>query len=521
MSLSVDTPEGERLNENRFPGLRPEAASPPAVAWPLRVLLPNLCVAVFTVALLQVLVVSGGSHTLFRDSDTGWHIRIGEQILDRGAVPRTDPFSFTREGRPWIAWEWLSDAALGVTHRLAGLPGVALLSATVIAATALASIALALGLGANFFLAAGGAALLLGSTSIHWLARPHVFSWLLALTFVAAAESRSRDGKQGPLPAMPLVSALWANVHPSFLLGPAILGIYAAGHLLRRERKPARDLAVVSLISLAATFANPYGWRLHAHVFSYLRNTYLMDRISEFRSFSFHSPGAFFVEGFLLVAAAGGLVALRRRAYPQALLTFALLHMALYSARHLPTAAVILLPLSLSWITAELRAMPGPRLSDFLAYSDRLRAWDRRIIGVAPLVLAVLLAAAGLAWKAGSAGFDPQTFPVQAAGFFEGRENQVRLFARDQWGGYLIYRFGGRLKVFVDGRSDFYGNDFLERYGQVADVKPGWEQALDEERVNCVLVAPGQALAQALRLSGRWHEVHADAVAVLFERVPG
>src|SRR5262249_24761889 len=160
-----------------------------------------------------------------------------------------------------------------------GPRGVALLAATAIACAALVSSLLALRSGANFFLVAGGAALLLGTTSIHWLARPHIFSWLLALPFVYPPAGRK-------IWVLPLVSLVWANMHASFLLGPLILLLYTPR---------------VALACLAATFINPYGWRLHQHVVEYLRNSYLMDRISEFRSFSFHSPAAIYVELFLLV----------------------------------------------------------------------------------------------------------------------------------------------------------------------------------------------------------------------------
>src|SRR2546426_236819 len=76
-------------------------------------LVPSLGAAVFAVTLVCVLFLSGGASTLFRDSDTGWHIRNGEAILSAGAVPRADRFSYTKAGKPWVAWEWLSDVILG------------------------------------------------------------------------------------------------------------------------------------------------------------------------------------------------------------------------------------------------------------------------------------------------------------------------------------------------------------------------------------------------------------------------
>jgi hypothetical protein len=468
---------GSALDTAAAPDLRP-AVSGTVSRW----LLPNLAAAVFAVTLLQVLVVSGGGHTLFRDSDTGWHIRTGQRILDSRTIPTADPFSFTRAGREWFAWEWLSDIALGGVERAAGLPGVALLSAVLIALSLAGSTALGLRLGANFFSAAAGAALLLGVTSLHWLARPHLFSWLLALAFLAIAQTRRA------LWLLPVLSVVWANAHGSFLLGPMILCVYMMWRW--------------SLMSLLATFVNPYGWQLHQHVIAYLRDSYLMDHIAEFRSFDFHTSGAIFVELFLLVAIAGGLVAAKHRDWPAVALTIVLLHGALLSARHMPLAALILLPLALSQLSREKRWV----------YTDNLRKFDRRIVGAIPAMIAVALAAI----PAQHAAFDPSTFPVAAAGYLT---PGARVFARDQWGGYLIYRFKGALPVFIDGRSDFYGNDYLERYATLADVRPGWEGILDTEHVTHVMLPPDQALAQALRLRPGWKVARADSVAVIFERV--
>ena len=52
----------------------------------------------------------------------------------------------------------------------------------------------------------------------------------------------------------------------------------------------------------------------------------------------------------------------------------------------------------------------------------------------------------------------------------------ARIFTHDQWGDYLIYRLYPGHKVFVDGRSDFYGDDFEEKYIDVLNVKYGWEK---------------------------------------------
>src|SRR5437773_10266521 len=180
-------------------------------------------------------------------------------------------------------------------------------------------------------------------------------------------------------------------------------------------------LTVASLACLLATFINPYGWRLHEHVLAYLENDYVMDHISEFRSFSFHSPGALYVELFLAVAALGTISLFRQRAFGPALLSVGMLHLSLYSARHLPTAAVLVLPLSVPALSREARTWPAMRR--FLDYSDRLRAIDSRIYGIVPIMLLLASRVAGVnaLSGAGRIWLDPGTFTLCAPVFPEQR----------------------------------------------------------------------------------------------------
>lgn len=468
----------------------------------------------FAVALFQVLFMAQGAQGLFRDSDTGWHIRNGESILESRTAPGVDPFSYTRAGRPWFAWEWLSDIVLAAAHKLGGLSGVALIAALAIALSAWGAARLTLSLGGDFLFTAASMILLLSVTSIHWLARPHVFSWGIALLFLAITE-HDRRSSTNTIFVLPVLACLWANLHGSFLLGPAILLLYAAGELPAWRR--AARFAIAALVSLAATFINPYGWHLHEHVVAYLQNDYLMNHISEFRSFSFHASGAYYVEAFLVVAVIGVLALLKQRAFGPALLCMALLHISLYSARHLATSAVLVLPLTVAAITLEVSTWP--QWQGLLAYSGRLRDIDRKIYGLVPIaiVLAIVVLISG---NNTSSGFHPLKFPVAAARFLEQSKLESRIFAKDQWGGYLIYRFGGRMKVFIDGRSDFYGSDFLETYAVVAEGRPGWQSVLKQYDVRAVLVAPNTALSSVLQLSPDWKRVYGDAVAEVFELMP-
>jgi hypothetical protein len=74
-----------------------------------RWLTPSLADVFFAALFLAVFARPLSLEKLLADGDTGWHIRVGELVLHSGRVPVADPFSFTRPGAPWFAWEWGSD----------------------------------------------------------------------------------------------------------------------------------------------------------------------------------------------------------------------------------------------------------------------------------------------------------------------------------------------------------------------------------------------------------------------------
>ncbi len=505
--------------------------------WP-RWLFPDLALLVSLAALFYCLTIYDGCRKLFRDSDAGWHIRAGEAILAGGGLPRSDSYSLSRPGEPWYAWEWASDVAMGAAHRAGGLGGVALLVALAIAAGVWMWFRLHWAVGGNFLLACLMASPMLSTTNLHWLARPHVLGWLFLLGAVWYAESVSRAEPSPPLvrhlAGVALFTAAWANFHASFFLAPAIGLIYAASHFARpllwdldagQERRKARWFLGAALVAALASLLNPYGWRLHAHLREYLTNRELLARVAEFQSFNFHADGAFQILAGLGLAALGGLLALGQKRLAHFLLAAALLAGALRSARGLPVAALVLLPLANGAITVALREARGlrqavrRRLDAFLDYSDRLRALETRLNGFALVPLAALAAGVWLGSPAVAArtGFPPEEFPVAAAAALERLPETIRLLAPDKYGGYLIYRFHGRRKVFFDGRSDFYGSDFMKRYVRLVEVRPEWRKILESFEFSHALLPRDYSLGAALESEG-WRRLYADRTAVLLER---
>lgn len=491
-------------------------------------LVPDLALLIAIFTLFFCLTLFDGPAKLFRDSDSGWHIRAGEKMLASGALPRSDPYSLLRRGEPWFAWEWGADVLMGATHRAAGLAGVALLYAGALAVCAYLWIRLQWTAGGTFLLACLFAAPMLSTSNIHWLARPHVFSWIFLLGVLLYLE-RGVTHASGWVAAA-FVGALWANLHASFFFGPLLVGMYACGRALTPlvwrsdanvEWRAARNLLFIAAGLALGTFINPYGWQLHSHVASYLLDRELLVRVGEFQSFNFHAEGSAQILFTILISGAGALLSLSQRNLPRCFVTLFLMVVALRSARALPILALLALPLANASLTRALELAGGLQpslrrwLDGALRYSDNLRSIDRRFRGWALAPLALLLAFAWMRLPAVAArtGFPPGEFPVEAANHLPAGPG-VRLLAPDKFGGYLIYRFNGRLPVYFDGRSDFYGSQYMKDYLQLIEVRPGWREQFDRIGFTHALLPNRYSLIPALEQAG-WRMLYKDGTAAL------
>ena len=97
----------------------PEVSSAALRRLPARLLAPSLPDLFFLALLLAAFTQPQGLWSLLSDGDTGWHIRTGELVLNTGRVPAADPFSFSRPGAPWFAWEWLADVVFAAAVAVA------------------------------------------------------------------------------------------------------------------------------------------------------------------------------------------------------------------------------------------------------------------------------------------------------------------------------------------------------------------------------------------------------------------
>jgi hypothetical protein len=518
----------------------------------LQFLMPSVSDLLF-VALLLGLGCGALGRLLLRDAGTGWHIRDGELILQSHSITRVDPFSATMSGQPWYAWEWLYDVLIAAIHHVLGLNGVVFYSAAVMALSFVLVFHLAMRRGGSLPITLVLIVLSLGAASVHFLARPHVLSWLFTVIWFELLDSASGLDLQPDLDSeadkarrlywLPVLMLFWVNLHGGFLLGFALLGVYFVGGVIRYFSCPEqraeiasrlRRLGLVSVLTLLATFVNPYGYKLQLHIYRYLSDRFLMNHVTEFQSPDFHGVAQQCFAVMLLITIAA-LASARRRLAPTHLLVILLAaYSGLYAARNLPVSSM-LLTLMIAPVLSETVARASentgiaPWLRGLLSrvnnFGIRMEKLELRFHGHLWIVLAFVLGlwACMHGGRLGSvqlvnAYFDDKRFPVEAAEVITQRDVREPIFCPDLWGGYLIYRLYPQTKVLVDDRHDLYGDQFFEDYLKVVFVQPEWSKVLDEKNVNWVLVQRDSSLGTILRLTSGWKLIHEDGTAVLFHR---
>jgi hypothetical protein len=289
----------------------------------------------------------------------------------------------------------------------------------------------------------------------------------------------------------------------------------------------ARHYVMSSMACAAASLVNPYTWRLHQHVLEYLRDPYQSQHIMEFLSLSFHHPVAIFFEIMLLAGVTASLWNLTKGRYTEAVLVLVFGHTALLAARNIPLFMIVASPVIAAAVDEWIAVMPHwnvagwvrraaakfAQVADETTETDRIGRWYP--LSVLSAVLFGALVYAPNPPKSLKAEFDPQSYPAGAVNMLRHDPN-ARIFAHDQWGDYLIYRLYPGTKVFMDGRSDFYGPDFEKKYQAVLNVNYDWEKTLSRFHVDTVLLPPSAPLAGALKESAHWRVVYDDHVALVF-----
>ena len=450
-----------------------------------------------SILLIAVLVLLALFHLLrtFSDNDFFWHLKTGEWIAQHRALPEHDPFAYTTQeldtprSRFILRGFWLGQLLYHGVYRLGGFDGLALLRVPLVAL--LAVLLWRRREGDPLYDLALLVLALLALLGMYPLDRPQVFSFLFFAALLLLLE-RIRAGRAGPwtVAAIPLAMLAWANLHPGYALGVAVIALYLAAEGFRllvpalrpigRDRY--RQLLLAGVLGVAASLLNPSGYRALVEVVSPKPDAaFNTEYISAIEALTVFNDTRVLVYLLFVALAAWALVSSwreRRFDLTQALLLTGLGVLSFTGIRYIAFFLVAALPVVGS-------RTPGGKAAG---------AWKWATVALAlGLGLYATWGERDNLRRVGTGGWVHRYhFPVDAAEFIAGSELPGRMYNYWPWGGYLIWRLGPERQVFFDGRHLSYELfDQARAIDSAAPAAPGapprWKADLERYGVRWVV----------------------------------
>jgi hypothetical protein len=517
---------------------------------------------------VMVVVLTHAAKGLLDDPGLGWHLRNIDAMRAEGWWLSKDPFTYPRDQEPpaWYTNQWLGELPLYLGWKVAGLEGIAAVSAIVIAVIARTLYRFLIHDGLPWPVAVAWTALGTLGTSCSWVARPNLFTILFVL-ITARVLMLFHEGRlswRGTLWLLPLF-AVWANVHGGFLAGFIVVGLALAAEVALAvasfddEARAAAgwralSLGVLTVGLFLATLVNPYGPGLYRHALGLLGDDYFMKLHLEWKSPDFRAPGAMRYELLILLFPLVLAASRRRASLPELILSVAWLHLALTGFRYVALWVVIAVPL-LARASVEIPYLQEAARRFKLTAEPGSLFFTR--VGRSWWLWSVLFAAGVGVWAYASQGGirqqqakreqemaialrqegDGKTLHkseliiarkaldefLDVAREWQGKHGRRPiLFHSYDWGGYLTWH-GWRpgpegLLNWIDDRNEVQGRPRVEEYFEILRAEPGWEEKL--ARVDLICVESGAALTYRLEADrSRFRERYRDPYAVIFERV--
>ena len=512
-SAAVDTEKASYHGIAAPPTLGKSMSSAGRLSTQMRRAFSFLTMLAFLLVTLEFIMTRGS----VVDPDIWWHLRNAEYLFQHHQFPRTDMYSFTVAGHPWINHEWLSEIPYYLAWRAGGLSGVDAVMFATISLIFLGLLYLSYMETRHFKAAIVACCFLTFIASVSFGPRTILFGYLYLVLLLVILQ-RFRQKGNAPLWLIPPLFCLWANTHGSWSLGLIIFSIITAagfvqgswGRVDAERWTPSQmgKLLVTGLASVAALFVNPFGSRLVFYPFDMAFHQKLnISHVAEWVSVNFHDLRGKFVLALLLTLL---VMALLRRTRWQ-LAELGLVLFALYSGltyvRFLFLLAIVIAPVL-------------TRILDFVP-QYRPEA-DTPLINA--LVICLMIGSIIHYWPTSSEMEKSisERYPAQALSYLKAHPPSGAMLNFYLWGGYLSWN-DRDLKVFIDSRVDIFEYaGVLKDYLDLLNLSQS-KSILDKYKIRYVLFPqPGgyseSALTYVLEHDPGWKVIYSDRLTVLLER---
>jgi hypothetical protein len=462
-------------------------------------------VPALVVLLLSILLLKNSFS--YSDLDLGWHLQAGSSIISNHQVSTLNQYNYTLENEAWLDHEWLPNALMAYIYSSFG-------------SLALQFAFLALALVAIYL--AWRRSLLLDNSRFNkylsfiflfigiWASQPHLglrvqeLGLIGVMTLLIFIDNYPR--KKYLLYFTPILFLFWANIHASFLLGLALLGLYCgylylAPYLIKLpflkcfslpslKSKEKHRVLLILVLSLLFTLINPYGLQLYSFLGAY-GNTFYMSYIREWQG-QFSLP-LYYPQIIYLSLSATGAIIWTWFGYKNKekinLWDFGLFVMffvlAWRSRRHFPLFVLVSLPLLILFYQETFKSI-------WQSFTFNIRVLILSFLALALLFSSILIAMYLPFNQHPINSFCGRQYPCAAVNYLKNHPeiSNQRLFSEYNWGGYLIWSYPAK-KIFIDGRMPqvlYKNHSILEEYLEFRKSVDKAQIKLDEYQINLVLI---------------------------------
>jgi hypothetical protein len=331
------------------------------------------------------------------------------------------------------------------------------------------------------------------------------------------------------IPAM----VIWVNSHPGFAMGFILLSIYFIDELLSSSIKfPLRNssafresirnsnighfLSMAAFLLIAASM-NPAGPQILVFPFETISIGILRDFIQEWQSPNFHDavmqPFIWTVILLFVVLA----YSKKQKAISEILLISIFAYLALLAGRNVALFALAAAPV-LSRHLDDVMTRIGNTwgLSLFKDHiPNRLQKILNNLILITVVLLSIIKIGQVIPAKNNLEHFQ-DILPVEATDFLNANPQQGHLFNSYNWGGYLIWQLNN-MPVYIDGRTDLYGDELIGEWLSIVGAEDGWQDKLERWKIELILLEPHWPLIRVLE-ANQWNLLRKFEGALLFEK---
>lgn len=457
------------------------------------------------------------------DSDTLWHLKTGDWIIEKNAIPQSDPFSWSIPDAPWVAYEWLFEVLLSWFASI-GPVGIWLFSVSLIL------------LGLYFFYKTlfnlSGSKTLASITTLAtlyaftgtWTARPQLiglFCFFMLLSLLTNPNPKKRW-------FIPGVILLWANCHPSVMLGiwlvflmavMAFLPGFETGRIKHQPPKK-KDSLLILLATIIAVNLNPQGYNLIVHSLQIV-NEPVFKWISEWQS----PQSSFYILGITIIVMLTFLTWLASKSKVSFIwLLFAgvTLFATMEALRYYSFFVI-------AWAMVFVQGMAGIEIKDLIGLK-KWQTWylkyktEAKVLALS-VVYGIVISISlynfvQKDWIGNNYDvlFEKAAWPVKSVAWLK-EHNITNVFNHYDYGGYLIHQ---GVPVFVDGRADMY-----HAFNQEANPYKDWvaflsmnqnpNQIVEKYPIEYALMPRDGPLTNSLELAG-WQRVYQCANGTVLKK---